>query len=344
MMSSPPTTASPVRLIFFGSFLDYSALILEKLLTDERLQIVTVVTTPPMPMGRKQVLTKTPVHISAEKHGVTVFAPEKLTTESLHELLSLAGNEKPTFFVTAGYGKLLPTEWLTAPLAGSLNLHFSLLPAYRGANPAEWALLNDEKTTGLTLIEMSPEFDTGRMIAQTPMAITTTDTRETVYEKLYTLGSQVLPNWLVTYATWLADDTTVPPTDTTHWWLPPVPQPAATTPYAKRFTRDDGFIAWSAVEATQQGDTFTAEELGPLLKHIATISTLALDAAWIERATRALAGFPNLWTTVPTIRGDKRMKILSATVEGNRLRLEAVQVEGMQATAWNAIKGTLLAK
>ncbi|HYD34694.1 MAG TPA: methionyl-tRNA formyltransferase [Vitreimonas sp.] len=329
-MIGSPSLSKP-SLIFFGSFLEYSALILESLSGHDEFNLVAVVTTPPMPLGRKQVITKTPVHLAAEKAGIPVFTPEKLTSETLAAL-------PPTdLFVTAGYGKLLPVEWLKAPRLAALNLHFSLLPKYRGANPAEWALLLGESTTGVTLIEMSPEFDTGTMVAQTSVAIEPTDTRETVYQKVYELGAKTLPSMVAAYVDFKAGHESLKTSSEITFWLPPIPQPQSPTPYAKRFTREDGFIAWEAWQAAMIGTNISPEHLSPLLQQIAA-HVPAVDARWLETTTRALAGFPGVWTRIPTTKGEKRLKILAVRVEGTRLMLEKVQIEGMQPSGWNEIK------
>lgn len=316
-----------MNIVFFGSFLHYSALILDALRQAPSVTIKAVVTTPPQPAGRKQALKKTEVQELAEVYGLPVYAPEKLDETSLDELDALLEADDHVVFVTAGYGKLLPNSWLAHPQLGALNLHFSLLPAYRGANPAEWALLRGETKTGVTLIEMSPEFDTGKIVSQAEVPIEDTDTRETVYEKLYTLGGQVLPEMLEKYVTGS---------------LTPVDQPTTSpTPYAKRLTRDDGFIAWGAFEDALAGRPVSAHYLSKQLQEIAhhvyePLEYLPLE--FLERAVRALVGFPGVWTIIPTAKGDKRMKVLAVRVEGQMLKLDKVQLEGQQPAAWNQVK------
>lgn len=321
-----------MNVIFFGSFLDYSAIILDHLLRAKSLKVIAVITTPPSPLGRTKALKKTEVHELALQHQLPVFTPEKLNTQTLAELvaaLSLVNNE--VTFLTAGYGKLLPKEWLEYPAGGALNLHFSLLPAYRGANPAEWAILMGETQTGVTLIEMNPEFDTGTIVAQAPTRIEKTDTRETVYKKLYTIGGQVLPEMLARYR---------------NHTLTTIPQPEQSpTPYAKRLTRDDGFIAWAAFVDAVAGRPVSAQYLSPQLQTIAHHLYQPLDylpLEFIERAVRALFGFPGVWTLVPTTKGEKRMKILRVALAGKTLILERVQIEGQQPAKWKQVKNSVL--
>lgn len=325
---------------FFGSFGEHSAHVLQMLFAAHQegiIHISGVATTPALPAGRKRELKKTDVQLKAEEFGLPVVTPTKLTSESLAEVIELLG--QPDLLVTVGYGKLLPESWLAAPKTAALNLHFSLLPKYRGANPAEWALLAGETQTGVTLIEMSPEFDTGRMVAQAATAITADDTRETVYAKLYELGGQVLPEMLLSYA---AQRPTSANSKITYFF-PPEVQGDSLTPYAKRFTRDDGFIDWQAISSAREGHNADATLASPLLQDVLEQFGLDLDAGFIERAVRALAGFPGVWTVVPTTKGEKRMKILSTILTNGKLQLQQVQIEGQSPATWNQVKNSLTA-
>ena len=335
-----------IKLVFFGSFLNYSVQVLAALVADPQISVETVITTPPQPAGRAKKLTKTPVHLWAEKHRLRVLTPSRLDSASLTQLGS-----KPDLLVTAGYGKLLPKAWLKYPQLGALNLHFSLLPAYRGANPAEWAILMAEKTTGVSVIEMGQEFDTGRVIAQAKLPISAQNTRETLYQKLYSLGSQILPYVVVKYAQY-QDSTRFPANSTADnssienlsIAFPPVAQPAnSPTPTATRFSRDQGQVAWPLVHAAIQAQASSLEGLSKLLLMAARhqqLKPIQLPA-FLARACRALSGFPGLWTVVPTNKGQKRMKILKCRVENGRLILEKVQIAGQQPAAWNQVKNIL---
>ncbi len=332
------TTPSPLRLVFCGSFRDYSVTVLRGLLAAPHLEIAAVVTTPPRPAGRDQSLRSTAVHEFALTQKLPVFHPETLDASVLADMEEIIGGRPPDFLLTAGYGKLIPSSWLSWPQRRPLNLHFSLLPAFRGANPAEWALLMDAATTGITLMEMDEDFDTGGIIAQEALALRPEDTRETVYDRLYRLGGEMLP-------TWLHPD---------QFPLHPTPQSAdSPTPYARLLKRDDGFIAWDAIAALMQGRLFpiAAPVLGTGMHaafEAAGIDTLTPRT--IERAARALHGYPGLWTqlpTGPTESDRKRMKIFNANViDGgaeapDRLELDTVQIAGQQRAQWNQVKTAL---
>lgn len=319
----------PISVLFLGSFLEYSATVLQALHNAPELKIVGVVTTPPKPAGRKKILKKTHVHQLAEQLDLTVFSPEKLTEESLQQLLDQLG-EPPQILLTAGYGKLLPASWLEFPTVGSLNLHFSLLPAYRGANPAEWALLKGETETGVSVITMAAEFDTGGVISRASYTITPQDTRESVYDELYTLGGEILPQVIVDFVDGVLD-------------IEPQPKQSP-TPYAKRFNRDDSFIDWQAITSLMEGKTAATDLVSPLLTTALYPDgeSRVITAFDVERATRGLAGFPGLWTNINTTKGVKRMKILETDEQDGKLILKKVQIAGQDAAQWNQVKNNLV--
>lgn len=333
----------PITIFFLGSFQHYSAIILAALLQHPQLKVTAVITTPPAPMGKAKTLTANPVQQLAEQHHLSVFTPSDLNDQALAQL-----PPPPDLLVTAGYGKLLPLTWLQYPRHSAINIHFSLLPKYRGANPAEWALLRGETHSGVTVMEMSPQFDTGGLIAQLTTTLTPTDTRVSVYQRLYELAashiSEILPSYLETK-------------------LPPQPQPPSPTPYARRLYRADGQIQWSGLAQVMTGQSVELTEFSPFLQEIlrwqleqtdtptdsttksATLTapptkvTWAIAALILERASRALAEFPTLWTVVPTKKGPKRMKIIKCNVDKNKeLVLEQVQVEGYQPASWANMK------
>lgn len=330
------------NVIFFGSFQAYSALVLQGLHNHPDLHISGVVTTPPAQNAKGDRLPN-PVQLLAQELHLPVVTPKHLTEDSLQELEQTCG--KPELLVTAGYGKLLPVSWLNWPSLAAVNLHFSLLPKFRGANPAEWALLFGETETGVTLIEMSSEFDKGAVIASASLPIAPTDTRETLYHKLYTLGGQVLPQMLSTYIDFRRNQT-ISDVDSDSsskitWHLPPITQSPSPTPYAARFSRADGFIDWKAIVATQQGKTASSNLASSRLQEVLQYTHHSLDAQFIAQAVRALAGFPSVWTIIPTAKGEKRMKLLSCQVVNHQLVLEDMQIEGKNPTRWAESKNIL---
>ncbi len=309
-------------IVFFGSFQHYSTYIAKALFESKDFTLAAIVTTPPQPNDTKSV------HAFATKHSIPVFTPDLL--ESLDPLLLFKKLPKVDLFVTAGFGKLLPVNWLNYPQLGALNLHFSLLPKYRGANPAEYALLRGEAESGITLIEMGSEFDTGNIIAQTAIDLDREENRETLYEKLYQLGTDCIEVMLKEYVV-----------RRTSYAAPGLPQPPSPTPEAKRLHRRDGYIRWETLDKLMHAQAVQIPEL-PTACQKAQVTDDGLIA--IERASRALYGYPSLWTRIPTKKGLKIMKLISLRAHNNTLQLDKVQVEGQQPAQFNQIKNMISMK
>jgi methionyl-tRNA formyltransferase len=307
-------------LIFFGSFGHYSAIVLNELLASDLVEVKHVVTTPTA-IDRKGKETKGAVQILAEENNIPV------TTQMPKLFSDIRPDFSADFIITAGYGKLLTPKLLSEPKIASLNLHFSLLPKYRGANPGEWAILMGEKETGTTVIEMNEEFDQGGIVSSLKTPITPAETRESLYEKLYLEGGKALPQVIVDFA----DEK-----------LLTKPQPKTDLPYATRFKRDSGFISWDAVRKTMDGVNADLNEVSPLLATIAQLQNLdSIPPYYIERASRALYNFPSLWTLIPTAKGEKRMKIHSTLIENDKLILNEVQIEGQSKALFNQVKNII---
>lgn len=316
-------------IVFFGSFQHYSTKVLQALHEASHIDVMAVVTTPPREVksrGKKRLI-KTHVHQYAEKVDLPIFTPEKLNNESLRILDSrfmIHDSQKKSvdFFVVAGYSQLLTKPWLDYPKITPLNLHFSLLPRWRGANPAEWAILSGDKQTGVTLIKMDDDIDTGPILTQEKLPIKPVDTRETLYENLYDLAAKMIVKYLASEPLDLKSAK---------------PQPSESpTPYASRLQRQDGFIPWPLIQKAIQGEN-VPQTSRPGIFSSAT-------GGWpqaLERATRALAGFPGLWTKVTTSKGQKRLKILQTHPKDNLLVLDQVQLEGSTPSPFSQINNQL---
>ena len=147
-----------MNVIFMGTP-DYAQSILQRLVDASEINVVAVYTQPDKPVGRKKVLTPPPVKVTAEENKIAVYQPARLRDEeTVKELQQIACE----FIVVAAYGQILPLEILSH--APCINLHASLLPAYRGASPIQQTLLNDDKLTGVTAMMMEEGLDTGAII------------------------------------------------------------------------------------------------------------------------------------------------------------------------------------
>ena len=305
------------NIIFFGSFQTYSNQVLHKFIDQNKdFKILAVVTTPPRPAGRNQILTPTPTHQLALEKQLPVFPLESLNQDKNFILTTLDLVTPPDFIVTAGYGKLIPPAWLSIPTVAPVNVHFSLLPQYPGRFPAEWAILTGEEKTGVTIIRMSPEFDKGEILSQEEIPITSADTRQTLYTKLYDLGGDLalktLPQLSQNKISPQKQDRSIPPK------------------YARQITRDDGFLPFEIVNRAQEGKDLFPTDL-PLFQEIASYKKLnKINAAvFVDRMARAFDPWPGLWTTKPSSgRNAQRLKILKCHLKDRKLQIDLVQFEG----------------
>jgi len=180
------------KVIFMGTP-EFSVPILQALIDEETVEVIAVVTQPDRKVGRKQILTPSPVKELAETYEIPVLQPEKLSgSEEMHEVLDLA----PDLLVTAAYGQFVPTKLLKAPTYGAINVHASLLPKYRGAAPIHYAILKGEEKTGVTIMYMEKVMDAGNIISQREIPITDADDTGTLFEKLSLLGRDLLMDTL----------------------------------------------------------------------------------------------------------------------------------------------------
>jgi methionyl-tRNA formyltransferase len=174
-------------IVFMGTP-DFAVPSLMKLI-EEGHRIEAVVTQPDRPRGRGRRSLPSPVKQAALDYGLPLLQPEKIRDpDSVAALEALA----PELIVTAAYGQILPQHILDLPEKGCINVHASLLPAYRGAAPIHWALIRGEKETGITIMKMDAGMDTGDIILQESIFITPRDNVGTLHKKLAQLGSELL--------------------------------------------------------------------------------------------------------------------------------------------------------
>lgn len=154
-----------------------------------------VITNPDAPRGRKQILTPSETKVTAQENGIPVLTPERLDANFLSELKKYNCD----LAIVVAYGKILPEALINAFPKGVLNVHYSLLPKYRGASPVEAALLNDEKETGVTIQKMVHKLDAGDIVAVKTEIIKPDDTTITLRERLIALGADLLVDTVPKY-------------------------------------------------------------------------------------------------------------------------------------------------
>jgi methionyl-tRNA formyltransferase len=158
-------------------------------LVENKYDVVGVITQPDKPVGRKMILTSSPVKEYALKENITVYQPETLRNEEFFELMK---NIAPDIIVVVAYGQILPKNILEYPKYGCVNVHASLLPKYRGAAPINAAIMNGEKITGITTIFMEDGIDTGDMILKEETEIGRNETYGELHDRLAQIGGKVL--------------------------------------------------------------------------------------------------------------------------------------------------------
>ena len=176
-----------MRIIFMGTP-DFAVPCLNKLIEAGH-DIAAVFTQPDKPRGRKQILTPPEVKVCALEHGLTVYQPKTLRDG---EAFSIIKEINPACIVVAAYGKILPKEILDLPPYGCINVHGSLLPKYRGSAPIQWSVINGDKETGVTIMQMAEGVDTGDMLYQKAIPINIDDTAESMFNKLSDLGGEMI--------------------------------------------------------------------------------------------------------------------------------------------------------
>ena len=156
-------------------------------------EVAAVFTQPDKPKGRGYKLISTPVKAAALEYGIPVYQPLSLRKgEDAGEAMRILREAAPELIVVTAYGQILPKEILELPKYGCINIHASLLPKYRGAAPINWVLLNGEKETGVTSMQMSEGLDTGDMLIKKRTDIGDNETFEELYARLSAMGGEVL--------------------------------------------------------------------------------------------------------------------------------------------------------
>ena len=221
-------SANRYKIVFMGTP-EFAVPSLRALLSDARFEVVTVVTRPDKPVGRKQVITPSPVKMLAQEKGIVILQPDKVKNNPTfwEQLRSF----NPDVIVVVAYGKILPQEVLDIPPKGILNVHASDLPKYRGASPIQAAILNGDATTRVRVQKMVLAMDEGPLFDEpgAPVEILPSDTYQSLSQKLADSASMILLRVLWDY---LANGDV------------PQPQSEQGVSYAKPIRKEEGQINW----------------------------------------------------------------------------------------------------
>lgn len=271
-----------IKIVFFGSS-SYPLPILDSLIKDKELKITLVVTRPNRPVGRKKLSTPNPVKVWALKNKIEVITPSALKEKDLTTTVRKLKEKKPDLGLVAHFGLLIPKEIFEYPKHQTINVHFSLLPKYRGAAPIQHAIINGDKETGITILKIAEKFDTGDILYQKKIMLMGNETVNKLYKNLFQKTASFLPEVIMKYI---------------RGEITPIPQNETQATYAPRLKTEDAKIDWSK----------TQEE--------------------IERFIRGVNPEPGAWADVTIKYKTLRLKILEAHLEGGKLILDEVQLEG----------------
>lgn len=214
-----------MRAVFMGTP-DFAVGALDSLVSAGH-EVALVITQPDKPKGRKKTLTPPPVKERALEHGLPVYQPARVRgAECIEKLKEIA----PDVIVVAAFGQIIPKEILELPRYGCINIHASLLPKYRGAAPIQWAVIDGEKESGVTLMRMDEGLDTGDMIARAVVPLAEDETGGSLFDRLSAAGARLL-----------ADTLPLLEQGKVSYERQPEESP---TPYARMMTKEMGRIDW----------------------------------------------------------------------------------------------------
>ena len=281
-----------MKLVYFGTP-QFSADFLEKILTDpdlKDLEVTLVVTQPDKPVGRKQIITPSPVKVLAQSHGLQVITALPDPDSDPYRALT----EADVALVYA-YGRIIPAHILALPKLGFWNIHPSLLPKYRGASPTAYPLLNGDTTTGVTLMQMDEKMDHGAIIAQEEYEIGPNEKRPDLERELTKMGFEMFKHVILTQSEAAGKNLGVPPAQQDH----------SQATFTKLLKKDDGFVELSDIYNALEG-----------------------NGASIHNKFRAFFPWPGIWTLRPAQGKQQRMKITDCSLVEGKLVINKVQFEG----------------
>ncbi len=318
--------------IFFGSS-EYCLPVLESL--QKNFKLTAIITRPDKEIGRNKILTPTPPKKFGLSHNIPVLTPK--TAFEISKLIPELKKFSPDLSIVADYGLMIPDEVISLPKIDTLNIHFSRLPKYRGPSPVQYTILNGEKSTWISIIKLVKKLDAGEIIYQKEISLSGDETTGSLYKKLFNIASVDLGSVLSDFALNR---------------IKPIKQDESEATYTRKITKEDGFIPWEILTSAMGESKQMKPNIDswPLIKLIPELSAKDGSAFGgdIERALRAFTPWPGLWTEIilreiPGIKGPKfressipkkRLKILKAHFENEKLVIDEVQLEGKNPVSW----------
>ena len=274
-----------LRVVYFGTPY-FAADLLEKIITDKKIpvKIVAVVTKPDAKVGKTQLLTASPVKKIAEKYGIDILYDYQ------DRFLKYIKENKIDLALLFAYGKIIPEHILTTVKYGFWIVHPSLLPKYKGAFPFAYVLINDEKKTGVTLIQADEGIDTGEIIGQKDLSIKPDERRPELIDRLVDLGYELFKNVVQNFVQ-------------SRYKLSTNKQEKSNYPDTKKLVREQGFVALEALK-----------------------NAINKDGKKIYNLYRGLYPWPGIWSIVNIKGQEKRFKIIDMELVNSRLVIKRVQL------------------
>ncbi len=312
-----------MKIVFFGTP-EYVQPVVEMLhktfnpSAENKSSIVAVVTQKPKPVGRKKVLSRSPIDKWAYDKDIPIF----------NESSELLNSElKPDIGILASFGEIIPKEVLNYFPHGILNIHPSLLPKYRGASPVRAAIAAGETESGASIIKLDEELDHGEIISQFKVEIEKSDTTKTLREKLFIQSAEVLGTLIDPYL---------------KGKIKPKKQNEKEAIFTTLITKKEGFIKPKYIEGALEGKNYIEKWDISFIKAGAKkdIFQITPSPTSIDCFIRAMNPWPIAWTTVkPNPKKElKKFKILKAHLSGKKLILDEVQLEGKNPVSWKQFK------
>jgi len=279
-----------MKCVFFGTP-EFAAIILEKLIKVGFIP-EAVVCNPDRPVGRKKIITPSPVKARIMNYELGIRDKIKiLQPEKLDSSLFIIPNSSFDVFVVAAYSQIIPKEILEIPRLGTIGVHPSLLPKYRGSSPIQSAILNGDKETGVTLYLMDDKMDHGPILSQRELEFSIFNFQFSIlYQKLAELSADLLIETLPKFL---------------NREIEPITQNESQATYTKKFITEDGRIDPEDLSAAQNGASLE-------------------KAIMIERKIRALNPEPGVFTFI----NGKRVKLLEAKISDGKIVITKTQIEG----------------
>jgi methionyl-tRNA formyltransferase len=348
-----------MKIIFFGSTSD-SVLVLKRLyeysIQNTEYRIVAVVTQPAKPVGRDKIVTETPVAVWANEQAIPVLsfqnnAEKSWLYENEQQVIDTLQPFQADILFSASYGQKIPTATIQSANYGGLNVHPSILPRWRGADPVPWAILMGDAQIGVSIVTIADTFDAGIVVAQKKIPLLPTDFSDPVRTNLFSVGASLLLEKLPDYVAHMPELSHIGK-----------PQDPAVSTYARRFVRNDGYTPWEFIGSAIHGNPLSEETNYPHDAHgnklwykLSRLSSVT-PAILIDRMFRALHPWPGVWTEVNLTRfasndsrlsNKTRMKILDLHLERitddrkskienleSKLIIDTVQLEGKKPVSF----------